>query len=222
MAQPIPVTLGDSTIAIDYHPGAGPIYVHLHENETTALQAIKKIAPLHKSAWLSLRHRGTRNVCFTLEGKSYTFDPNRIFTAQGIRLSLKKYGAYSPQAFEAVNALATKIKTLIGQRSVIAVHNNKSYSFQDYLPGHALAQDAKYVNFPMKSHYRNFILVTRHQDYCRIIKQRENVIEQHHAAQDDGSLSIYMARSAYVNVEAGYNQLSAQYRMLQKAQKLLS
>ena len=222
LAQSIAVPVGDSTVMINYHPGKGPMYVHLHENETTALLAIKKIAPVNNNSWLSLHHKGTRNISFSIAGRAYQFDPNRMFSAKGIRASLEQYGGYSKQAAAAVNGLASKVKSLIGKNAVIAVHNNQGYSFRDYLPGHSSAQDAKYLNFPLKSHYRNFLLMTRHQDYCRIIKNRENAIEQRSSVHDDGSLSVYMARRAYINVEAGYNQLAAQYRMLEKAQKILS
>jgi hypothetical protein len=36
-------------------------------------------------------------------------------------------------------------------------------------------------------------------------------------ATDDGSLSVYLADLDYINVEAGYDQLAAQIKMLQLA-----
>jgi hypothetical protein len=41
-----------------------------------------------------------------------------------------------------------------------------------------------------------------------------NGILQKNSATDDGSLSIFLAKGNYINVEAGYNQLTEQTKML--------
>ena len=220
-AQSIPVTLGNKQVIIEYHSGKAPMYVHLHENETTALTAIKKTVASEHNAWLSLHHGGTRTITFYLHNQRFEFDPNRIFTPRGIRLSLERYSHYSKDAAAEVDKLAVNIKDLIADKAVIAVHNNRGYSLEDYLPGHSLSHDAKRIHFPQKPAYRNFFLVTRADDYCALKDKGVNVIEQHKHAEDDGSLSVYMADKAYVNVEAGYGQLAAQTKMLDAAQKLL-
>lgn len=218
--QSIPVTLGNKQVIIEYHAGKAPMYVHLHENETTALAAIKKTIPYRQNAWLSLHHAGTRTIRFDLHHQRFEFDPNRMFTPKGIRLSLAHYSHYSSDAATEINKLAAKIKELIADKPVIAVHNNQGYSLEDYLPGHSLSHDAKRIHFPHKTAYRNFFLVTRFDDYAALKDKSANVIEQHSDAEDDGSLSVYMANKTYVNVEAGYDQLAAQIQMLDTAQKL--
>jgi hypothetical protein len=149
--------------------------------------------------------------------KRYEFDPNRIFTDKGIKKTLTQFGSYSPQAHKEVSKLAHKIKQLLPKGKVIAVHNNAAYSLKDYLPGHDLACDAQAMHKNPDKYYRNFYLVTRSTDFLRIKMNGYNGVLQKPSARDDGSLSVLLAKSEYINVEAGYDQLSEQIKMLRKA-----
>ena len=166
---------------------------------------------------MTLVHSGERNVVFYLHQKRYEFDPNRIFTDVGIKKTLIEFGNYSPQAHTEVKKLTNKIKQLLPKGKIIAVHNNKSYSLKDYLPGQDLEADARALNIHAHNHYRNFYLVTKKNDYVRLKKLKFNSIWQAHNATDDGSLSVYLAGTDYINVEAGYDQLAAQITMLKHA-----
>jgi len=73
------------------------------------------------------------------------------------------------------------------------------------------------MDYKDKSKYRNFYLVTKQQDYKRLSLYEFNSILQAGQATDDGSLSIYLANQNYINVEAGYDQLAAQIKMLNLA-----
>lgn len=44
-----------------------------------------------------------------------------------------------------------------------------------------------------------------------------NGVLQKASATDDGSLSVYLAKREYINVEAGYDQLKEQIHMLLNA-----
>lgn len=212
------VKLGDSTVVIKQQQhGKGKAFVHLHQNETTALKAAKAVIKREGGSVLTLVHSGKRNIVFSLHHKRYEFDPNRIFTDVGIKKTLKRYGRYTPGAHAAVTKLARKIKLLLPKGKIIAVHNNLSYSLKDYFPGHGLADDAKAWSFNKHAHYRNFYLVTKKNDYVRLKKLNFNSIWQSLHATDDGSLSVYLASRDYINVEAGYNQLAVQIKMLKQA-----
>ena len=100
---------------------------------------------------------------------------------------------------------------------IIAVHNNESYSLKNYLPGRPLAADARALNINAQHFYRNFYFLTQKNDYLRLKKLNFNSILQARHASDDGSLSVYLAQRGYINVEAGYDQLAAQIKMLQFA-----
>lgn len=213
-----PVYLGDEKVTIAWmQHGPGKTFVHVHQNETTALQAAKKVIQQQGGNILTLHHSGSRNIHFHLKGKDYEFDPNRIFSEKGIQKSLKQYGAYSQEAHRAVKQLADKILSLLPPGKIIAVHNNRSYSLKNYLPGQNEAKNAQLINFYDKTHYRNFYLVTRRTDYERLKKLHFNEVLQAAHPHDDGSLSVYLASRSYINVEAGFNQLKEQVRMLQCA-----
>ncbi len=210
--------LGDTTVVIQQkRHGKGKAFIHLHQNETTALRAAKVVVQAKGGSVLTLIHPGERNIVFCLQRKQYEFDPNRIFTDVGIKKTLLQFGHYTPTAHAEVKKLALKIKMLLPKGKIIAVHNNRSYSLKDYFPGHGLANDAQALNVNAQRHYRNFYLVTKKNDYLRLKQLNFNSIWQALNATDDGSLSVYLADSDYINVEAGYDQLAAQIKMLKQA-----
>ncbi|MGC1183439.1 MAG: protein tyrosine phosphatase, partial [Legionella sp.] len=124
---------------------------------------------------------------------------------------------YTPEAHHEVKKLADKIKQLLPEGKVIAVHNNSSYSLKDYLPGKTLEHDAQAICMLPQNYYRNFYVVTRSSDFLRLKSQGYNGVLQKNTATDDGSLSIYLAKNKYINVEAGYDQFIEQVKMLQHA-----
>ncbi len=209
--------LGKTPVVVQYIQGKGKTFVHLHQNEHTALQAAKAVIHKEGGALITLVHRGTRNVVFQLDQKRYEFDPNRIFTDNGIKSTLSQFGPYSLRAHHEVKKLAQQIEAVLPAGKIIAVHNNSSYSLKDYLPGHQLATDAKAVHLSTQNYYRNFYLVTQFDDYKRLKREGFNGVLQHNSATDDGSLSVLLAQKNYINVEAGYDQLSEQIKMLLKA-----
>ena len=140
-----------------------------------------------------------------------------MFTDTGIKKTLSTFGHYSSNAYIEVKKLADKIKGLLPEGKIIAVHNNNDYSIKEYFPGKSLHKDAKALHLDDKRYYRNFYLVTRIEDYLRLKELRYNTILQARGAVDDGSLSVYLAHRDYVNVEAGHGELLAQIDMLKWA-----
>jgi len=215
-----PIQLGKSMVFIkQYKHGRGKSFVHLHQNETTALKAAKAVVRTKGGTLLTLVHPGTRNISFTLRGQYYEFDPNRIYTDVGIKKTLQEFSHYSPAAKIEVKKLANKIISLLPKGKVVAVHNNKtSYSLKDYLPGNLLAKDVRAMSMRQKRYYRNFYLVTKKQDYYRLKRLKKyNIVWQARSVTDDGSLSVCLRHRKYINVEAGYDQLAQQIKMLKHA-----
>lgn len=211
------IMVGDEPVIIQQTPGKGKAFIHVHQNEQTALKAARAILRKEGGSLLTLKHSGGRNIVFHLNKERYEFDPNRIFTDLGIKKTLSQYSKYTPQAHKEVKKLADKIKLLLPKGKIIAVHNNSSYSLKDYLPGHDLAHDALALHSNPNNYYRNFFLVTQRTDYVRLKREGFNEILQKPAATDDGSLSILLANSDYINVEAGFDQLAEQIKMLERA-----
>lgn len=211
------VMVGDEPVIIQQTVGHGKTYIHVHHNEQTALKAAKAVIRKEGGSLITLIHSGGRNIVFHLHNQRYEFDPNRIFTDKGIKKTLAQYSYYTPEAHQEVKRLADKIKELLPKGKVIAVHNNSSYSLKDYLPGHELAKDAKALYMNPSNYFRNFYLVTKFSDYLRLKMAGFNGVLQKPSATDDGSLSVYLAKSNYINVEAGYDQLAEQIKMLLQA-----
>jgi len=212
------VMVGNERVVIQQIVGKkGKTYIHVHHNEQTALKAAKTVVRKEGGTLITLIHSGGRNIVFHLNKKRYEFDPNRIYTDAGIKKTLNQYSTYSPEAHKEVKKLALRIKELLPEGKVIAVHNNSSYSLKNYLPGNDLASDAKVVYMSPRNYYRNFYLVTKMKDYLRLKMEGFNGVLQKSTATDDGSLSVYLAKSEYINVEAGYDQLLEQIKMLQHA-----
>jgi hypothetical protein len=208
------VLVGDERVVVQQTVGKGKTYVHVHHNEQTALKAAKIAIRKQGGSLITLVHSGGRNIVFHIKDQRYEFDPNRIYTDKGIKKTLTQYSRYTPEAHHEVKKLANKIKELLPEGKVVAVHNNATYSLKDYLPGRKLAHDAKALHMSPDNYYRNFYLVTQLKDYVRLKLDGFNGILQKKSATDDGSLSIYLAKGDYINVEAGYNQLVEQTKML--------
>ncbi|MCC5015629.1 MULTISPECIES: protein tyrosine phosphatase [unclassified Legionella] len=217
-AATYPVMLGNTKVEIIKQYGKGKTFVHLHENEKTALAAAKTFIKAKGGSLITLRHSGTRNIVFHLRRVRYEFDPNRIFTDRGIKKTLKQYGSYSPAAHTEVSKFADKIKRLLPKNeTVVAVHNNRTYSIKEYFPKHPLAKDIKALHYRPKSNYRNFYFVTKSEEYRRLKKLKFNVALQSNSATDDGSLSFYLAKKNYINIESAFGALKDQLRMLYHA-----
>ncbi|CAM4485753.1 MAG: hypothetical protein LEGION0403_FIIPPAGN_00326 [Legionella sp.] len=211
------VMVGDEKVEIKHTVGRGKTFIHVHHNEQTALKAAQAVVKKEGGSLITLVHSGGRNIVFNLRNKRYEFDPNRIYTDNGIKKTLTGLSQYSPEAHREVKKLADKIKQILPKGKVVAVHNNASYSLKDYLPGNSLQHDAQAIHMLPRNYYRNFYLVTKISDFLRLKSKGYNGILQKSTATDDGSLSIYLAKNDYINVEAGYDQLIEQIKMLQHA-----
>lgn len=211
------VMVGNEKVEVQHIIGRGKTFIHVHYNEQTALKAAQAIIKKEGGSLITLKHSGGRNIVFYLHNKRYEFDPNRIFTDTGIKKTLSDLSQYDLEAHHEVKKLADKIKQLLPKGKVIAVHNNTSYSLRDYLPGHPLEHDAQAIHMLSQNYYRNFYLVTKVSDFLRLKSKGYNGVLQRTTATDDGSLSIYLAKNDYINVEAGYDQLVEQIKMLQHA-----
>lgn len=210
--------LGSTKVIIqkEYY-GPGKVFVHVHASETTALDAARKVARAQGGQVITLIHQKQRDITFKYHGKTFSFDPNRIYTLNGIKKTLFDHDCYDPQAAKIVSHFASQVMASIPRGKVIAVHNNKGYSLRDYFPHHSLAKDSQNLYVKSRSNFRNFFLVTQAQDFKCIKKMGFNVVHQARGVTDDGSMSVALASRHYVNVEAAYGQLQQQMIMLNKA-----
>ena len=227
-----PLKLGDLTVVrVRHTAGTGPLLVNVHDDENTSVQAALQVIEKRGGTVLELQHTGERLLRFHLEGKAFTADPNRIFTAQGVPATLRKNGGTSKAAETAVQAFAAALLADLRAPEgspLIALHNNTlalSYSVQSYRPGGADAGEAAEV-FEAKGRDPNdFFLVTERAHFEALKAKGFNVVLQKPAPDtDDGSLSVYCAQHglAYVNVEAQHGHASEQAAMLEALYDVLA
>ena len=153
------ISIGDTTVRlVQENYGDGKVFVHLHANETTAARAARRVAGLQGGTLITLQHDKSRDIEFNYHGRHYAFDPNRIFTHQGIVDTLKQHNCYDYQVVPEIKRLAQQILAAIPEGKIIAVHNNKDYSLLDYANNQHLFKDAQLIYHNPDVYYRNFSL----------------------------------------------------------------
>lgn len=76
-------------------------FLNLHENENTSVVAARSFLLTHGGSLVKFNNGFSRLISFQLSsgGATYSVDPNRIFTEEGIVATLKTYGMCTiPQA----------------------------------------------------------------------------------------------------------------------------
>ena len=74
--------LGETDIAVATTEKAGArfVYVNLHDDENTSVEAVRDVVKNLGGRLVELRHTGRRLITFKLDASDYRVDPNRIFT----------------------------------------------------------------------------------------------------------------------------------------------
>ncbi len=222
----VPLTLGETRMALVVHDGAGESavrYLIVHDDENTAVAAGTEAVRQRGGRLVELQAQGERYVTFRMSGRAWSFDPNRVFTQAGARLTLDaRNGGRVPDAVvQAVRRFADGLVEAYGTPPVIVtLHNNTegNYSAASYLPGGSDAAEAALVSMPDGADPDDFFFTTDRALYDRLVPSGFAVILQNNAgATDDGSLSVWAAQHgrAYVNVEAQHGHEAQQRRMLE-------
>lgn len=228
-SQVIPVELCDTgiTIALRRVGAGGLTYVNLHQNEQTSVRAARKMLDHHPGTLIELRAQGRRSVTFRNGLRPYAFDPNRMFTDQGLRQTLSRHASLSTASFVAVIRLRDTLLALLespAHNPVVALHNNAGgrYDIRAYASGGSHAGEARRSAISTQCRPQNFFLVTHEDWFDRLANLSFNVVLQTARPPDDGSLAVWFQRHgrAYVNVEAGHDQVQEQQRMLEAVASL--
>jgi hypothetical protein len=182
-----------------------------------------------------LKSAGDRNVSFHIKKKKFSFDPNRIFTAQGIANTMVMLSRANPtaEAQGIVSSFAQRITDSLFSQSpvltgniIVSVHNNTdaAYSALSHLPDSTNALGVRDIYINTTRDADNFFYVTRRFDFNYFKNLGYNVILQDNKyIRDDGSLSVYCGkrRIRYINIEAQHYQHDEQMQMLYAVHDLL-
>ncbi len=217
------------TIRTTSSPNAGRLFINLHDDEDTSVEAAQQFVRRRGGAVVELRHTGDRNLSFRVGDEVFVADPNRIFTPLGRTATLDRLSRVDAAADRAVKSLADSIVGLVDRVSpawVITIHNNTNdnYALTSYLPGGPYVSDARAIHRNPAADPDDFYFVTDAELYLALARRNENVVLQSDdAVTDDGSLSVYSAERGlrYVNVEAQHGKVTVQRRMISRLVSIL-
>ncbi len=221
------IQVGDSHIdLVELAGGNGPRFIHVHRNELAAVAAARSVVESGVGHLFSFAGDPERCLTFSTGGDMFRFDPNRIFSDPGIESTLMiKSGAAPEVAIAAVRSFRTQLLALWRMEAapaVIAVHNTRDdYSIRSYLTGGSEAPNAADVFVKPELHQHDFFFVTTPADFNHLRDAGFNVALQATSPVDDGSMSVYCARRGirYINVEARFDAVDAQRKMIAAALK---
>lgn len=208
---------------------SGIIYVSVHDSENTAVEAAKRVIDEHGGILVELEYGGGRRISFSLQGTQYEFEPNGMFTDEGIRRSLRMYGSgnYSPAAHAVIRSFAEEFLETYGisrAGAIVALHNNteEAFSIQSYTADdHRRMNDAAAVSRGSGADQDDFFFVTHPRLFEGLKGGKYGVVLQDNKhCLDDGSLSVLAGQRGipYVNVEAQHGHQAEQAEMLQLMQ----
>ena len=181
----------------------------IHGDEDTARDVLANYMRDHAGIAYIVTGK-TREV----EIKGVKIDPNRMFSAEGARASIRGLNPNigPEQMIAALDFLDREreriLKHLIPPKGnrLFALHNNRDYSVRDELA----ASDQTSIRQPDQP--RNFFLCTDPKDYDILKQSPFNAVLQSKPDPDDGSLSRLAARRGfrYINLECAIGEYEAQ------------
>ncbi len=224
--QKLAYSLGKTEIRIGTEDclGSDLFLINLHDDENTGVEAGLQLIREEGGHLVQLQHDGSRLISFFLEGTDFKFDPNRMFTDQGARLTLEKYGPCTDEALQTVRKFATAVLSICRFDEIslaVTLHNNddQGYSAASYSKGGVYANDALKVHLEPDADPDDFFFLTDGRLYELLRDRHFNVVLQDNEhVTDDGSLSVLAGRRGipYINVESEKGHLQQQLKMLRE------
>lgn len=224
--------IGDRSLPIkisQYGLEINSVCINLHDNEGTSVQAARSVLEEKGGLLIRLDNYKQRVIRFKLKGISYAFDPNRMFSREGIEQTMRDNRKISRDAMNEVEKFAQRVLQLIPDSvsCVIALHNNteEAFSVRSYLPGHERQDDAQAVYADSLQDVDDIALTTDSLLYQRMADFGYNSIWQHNErAKKDGSLSIYFGELGrrYINIETQHGKVKQYVEMLDKLMGVLN
>ena len=223
--------VGDVTVhAHVFQRGApSPVMINVHDDENTSVLAGKVIVKESGGRLVELVHSGRRFVEFKLDGQTYRFDPNRIFSEDGIRATLSRRSYYSEPAHRVVKEFAAGFIAqfaLDHEPVIVALHNTDGHglTINSYrVDGDKSAASAT-LHASARRSVGDFFYVTDRRFFDYLKARDFNVTLQDDAnVPDDGSASVYFARKGipYLNIEADVSHLDEQTEMVRVAREMI-
>jgi len=203
------------------------LFINVHEDEVTSIETTEEYSKSNPVHFLRIHHVGTRRLNFTIKQKSFSVDPNRIFTAKGRRKTLKDGSGFSFRASRQVKFFAKEILSYLDKKSVVvAMHNNTdvNYTIKSYLPGGDESANTTAIHVNPEMDADDFIYTTVPEYFEAFKAKNINVILQNDKKfVNDGSLSVYCALNGinYINIEAQKGHFEEQLRLIHEVMDVI-
>ncbi len=223
--------LGEERVWVHVHEGPTPglTFVNIHDDEDTALEAAKLYIRDHGGRLVELRHGRGRDVVIRRNGVLDRFDPNRMFTENGLRHSLYLLGNLSNENYALTADFASTVASFIGierDKVIIAVHNNTpgKLTIKDFQSGQLYGDYAREVFINPVEDPDDFFFTNSPTVFRALRTLRYNAALMAVNPPDRGMLANYVNNSGgiYILVEAEHGHLDRQIRMLEDLGILLS
>ncbi|MFM2139652.1 MAG: hypothetical protein RJA57_1959 [Bacteroidota bacterium] len=224
--------LGDRTIPLEterYGPETGVICINLHDNEQTSVLAARAVLERQGGTLIRIGNERQRVIRFRMKGHTYSFDPNRMFSDEGIEQTLKENGRYDPEAARAVGLFAERILNRIPSDigCIVALHNNTEalFSVKSYVKGGERETDARDV-FVAQGQDEDDIALTTDEALFRgmAAKGYHSIWQDNINVKQDGSLSVFCGNKGlrYINIETQHGRRAQYEEMLNVLLQLLA
>ncbi len=223
--------LGDTTVhAKVFQRGTTSLtMINVHDDENTSVLAGKVVVEKSGGRLIELAHSGRRFVEFNLDAQTYRFDPNRIFSDEGIRATLSRRGNYSEAAHRVVKEFTAQFIEQFGldhEPVIVALHNTDGHglTINSYRAEGDKSSASATLHASERRGVGDFFYVTDRRFFDYLKARDFNVTLQDDAnVPDDGSASVYFARKGipYLNIEADVNHLGEQTEMVRVARKMV-
>lgn len=203
------------------------LFLNVHEDEITSIETTEEYSKENPVHFIRIAHESTRRLTFVHKSKSYSVDPNRIYTRKGRKNTLKDGGKFSLAASKQVKSFANLFLQYLSSREVIiAMHNNTdvNYSIKSYLPGGDEAQNTDLVHVNPEMDADDFVYTTEKTYYDKLVEKNINVILQDNKKfVNDGSLSVYCGINGikYINIEAQKGHFDEQLQLIKDVMSIL-
>lgn len=196
-------------------------FINLHDDEFTSVIAAKSILEQEGGLLIEVENDQKRNIRFSILGANYSFDPNRIFSREGIERTLTEQGRKSNKAVDEVEKFGRQLLELIPKEAVcvIALHNNSEgfFAATEYSAGNIRTKESLKVYLNISQDPDDFFLTTDAELYELLADKGYNcVLQDNIKCTDDGSLSVYYGRRnlRYVNCETVHGKTELYIEMI--------
>lgn len=207
----------------EYSKGEGLRFLVVHNNENTGVAAAFDFIEETGGSILKLEHGNARYINFSDSQNMYFFDPNHIFSDQGIQRDIDNFcnGFATPEVETSVRAFSNRILEEYNYDSlgyILTLHNNTDGNFNilSYSKDAFFRKAASDIHINHSMDPDDLVFVTSPCFFQFLKSKNVNVVLQSGSAPDDGSLSVFAMQKniPYANVEVQFGHREEQLRLI--------